>query len=105
MKPYSGYQEKGSKYRVFKYRLNRPRRVEQHIFGMLPSVFRVFRKQMLLEPQKAEKVTLECVYLHIMYGAVRGIHENHLYREMITDEFAEYFISEHAHVPWQFRYC
>nr|CAH7739465.1 unnamed protein product [Callosobruchus chinensis] len=64
MKPYSGHQEKHSKNRVFNYRLSRARRVVENVFGILAAVFRVLRKPMLLQPEKAEKIVLTCVLLH-----------------------------------------
>ncbi|XP_072397994.1 uncharacterized protein [Diabrotica undecimpunctata] len=48
MTPYSGVHGKGSKERVFNYRLSRARRVVENAFGILSSVFRVLRKPMLL---------------------------------------------------------
>lgn len=64
LKPYSGSHEKHSTKRIFNYRLSRARRVVENVFGILSAVFRVFRKPMLLEPQKAELVVMACVYLH-----------------------------------------
>lgn len=64
MKPYSGSYEKGTKQRIFNYRLSRARRVVENAFGILTSVFRVLRKPMLLEPQKARNVVLTTIYLH-----------------------------------------
>lgn len=64
MKPYSGLHPKGSKERIFNYRLSRARRVSENAFGILSSVFRVLRKPLLLEPEKAEVVTLAIVCLH-----------------------------------------
>lgn len=64
MKPYPGSQEKGSVKRLFNYRLSRARRVVENVFGIMSAVFRVLRRPMLLEPTKAEKVVLTCVYLH-----------------------------------------
>ena len=58
MQPHGGRQEKGLKNRVFNYCLCRARRVVESVIGTLSSVCRVFRKPMLLQPQKAEKVTL-----------------------------------------------
>lgn len=46
MKPYPGT-EKGSKKRVFNYRLSRARRIVENVFGIMSAVFRVFRKPML----------------------------------------------------------
>ncbi|KAL4083272.1 hypothetical protein QTP88_028602 [Uroleucon formosanum] len=64
MKPYSGHHEKGSKERICNYRFSRGRRVVENLFGILASVFRIFRKPMLVEPNKAEIITLACLHLH-----------------------------------------
>ncbi|XP_022169591.1 protein ALP1-like [Myzus persicae] len=64
MKPYPGTQEKGSKKRIFNYRLSRTRRVVENSFGIVSATFRVLRKPMLLEPKKATIITLTCVHLH-----------------------------------------
>lgn len=64
MKPYPGSHEAGSSRRVFNYRLSRARRIVENAFGILSAIFRVLRKPMLLEPEKAKKVVLACVYLH-----------------------------------------
>nr|CAI5823033.1 unnamed protein product [Callosobruchus analis] len=63
MKPYFGVHEKGSKKRIFRYRLSRSRRVSENAFGALPTKFRVFRSPMELQPDKATKVTMTAVYL------------------------------------------
>lgn len=64
LKPYTGSHEKGSTKRIYNYRLSRARRVVENVFGILSAVFRVLRKPMLLEPNKAELVITTCVYLH-----------------------------------------
>ena len=64
MKPYPGSQVKGSKERIFNYRLSRARRIIENAFGIMSSVFRVLIKPMRLEPEKATKVTMTCVLLH-----------------------------------------
>lgn len=64
MKPYSGLHPKGSKERIFNYRLSRAREVVENAFGIISSVFRVLRKPMLLEPQKAEQIVMTIIYLH-----------------------------------------
>ncbi|KAG8235858.1 hypothetical protein J437_LFUL013942 [Ladona fulva] len=64
MKPYPGIYEKGSTHRIFGYRLYRARRVVENVFGIMASVFRVFRKPMVLEPEKVSNITLACVLLH-----------------------------------------
>lgn len=64
MKPYPGIQGKGTKKRIFNYRLSRSRRVVENAFGIISSVFRMLRKPQLLEPESVIKTTLTCVYLH-----------------------------------------
>lgn len=64
MKPYSGVYNIGSKERVFNYRLSRVRRIVENVFGISSAVFRVLRKPLLLEPEKAELVIMAIVYLH-----------------------------------------
>lgn len=64
MKPYSGSHAKGSPMRIYNYRLSRARRVVENVFGILASVFRVFRKPLMLSVENAEIVTTACVYLH-----------------------------------------
>jgi hypothetical protein len=64
MKPYRGNQPKASKNRIFNYRLSRARRVVENVFGIMASIFRVFRKPMLLQPEKVDKIVLACVHLH-----------------------------------------
>ncbi|XP_023312111.1 protein ANTAGONIST OF LIKE HETEROCHROMATIN PROTEIN 1-like [Anoplophora glabripennis] len=64
MKPYAGLHKKGSLERIFNYRLSRARRVVENAFGIASAVFRVLRKPMLLEPNKAALVVLTTLYLH-----------------------------------------
>lgn len=64
LKPFEGNPDIGSIERVFNYRLSRARRVVENAFGILSSVFRVLRKPMLLEPEKAKKnVWPLCTYI------------------------------------------
>lgn len=64
MKPFEGTPEKGSIERIFNYRLSRARRVVENAFGIVSSVFRILRKPLLLQPEKASKVVLTTIYLH-----------------------------------------
>lgn len=64
MKAYPVEQKKGSKQRIFNYRLCRARRIIENVFGIMSAVFRVLRKVMLLSPEKATTVVLTCVYMH-----------------------------------------
>lgn len=64
MKPYAGAHPKGTSKRVFNYRLSRARRTVENAFGIISSVFRVLRKPMLLQPDKAELVVMAIVLLH-----------------------------------------
>lgn len=64
MKSFSGYYDKGNEKRVFNYRLSRARRVVENAFGIMFSVFRVFRRPMLLNPEKVTNTTMACALLH-----------------------------------------
>ncbi|XP_008183210.1 uncharacterized protein LOC103309475 [Acyrthosiphon pisum] len=61
MKPYSGVYDEGNKKRVFNYRLSRARRVVENASGIMSSVFRVFRRPMLLNPEKSDKYNNVCI--------------------------------------------
>ncbi len=64
MKPFKVDLNKGSPKRVFNYRLSRARRIVENSFGLMASVFRIFRKPMELKLDNIIDVTLCCVYLH-----------------------------------------
>lgn len=64
MKPFPGTHPKGSQERVFNYRLSRARRIIENVFGLLATVFRVFRRPIALNPKKVETVVLACISLH-----------------------------------------
>jgi len=64
MKPYSGVHEKGNAKRIFNHWLSRARRVVENVFGIMASVFRIFRGPILLEPEKVQEITMTCVLLH-----------------------------------------
>lgn len=64
LKPFEGTPERGSIERIFNYRLSRARRVVENAFGILSSVYRVLRKPLLLEPEKATKVVLATISLY-----------------------------------------
>lgn len=64
MKPFSGIHPKGSRQRIFNYRLSRARRVVENVFGIMSAIFRVLRKPLLLEPVKAELVVMATAHLH-----------------------------------------
>lgn len=64
MKPYADLQKKGSLERICNYGLSRAQRVVENAFGIVCVVFRVLRKAMLIEPNKAALVVLTTLYLH-----------------------------------------
>lgn len=64
MIPFSGTHSMHTKEQVFIYRLSRCRRVVENVFGICSSIFRVLRKPLLLEPEKAEIIVMTIVYLH-----------------------------------------
>lgn len=64
LKPFPGQHAKGSIERIFNYRLSRARRVVENVFGILSSAFRILRRPMLLQPEKAALVCMTCTLLH-----------------------------------------
>lgn len=64
MKPFSGLHDKGTMQRKFNYNLCRARRIVENVFGVTSAVFRVLRKPMQLEPDKAQYVVMATVCLH-----------------------------------------
>jgi hypothetical protein len=64
MTPYPGIYDRGCAGGVFNYHLSRVLQVVENVFGRMASVFRVFRKPMLLEPDKVSNITMACVLLH-----------------------------------------
>jgi len=64
VKVYPGQHPKDLKERIFNYRVYKARRVVENVFGLSSSVFRVLRKPMLLEPEKAQLVAMTIACLH-----------------------------------------
>lgn len=64
IKPFSGYQPKGSRERTFNYRVSRARIRVENTFGIIASVFRVLRKPILLQERTASSLVLTCIHLH-----------------------------------------
>jgi len=64
MTPYPGTYDRVYADGVFNYHLSRVHRVVENVFGRMASVFRVFTKPMLLEPDKVSSITMACVLLH-----------------------------------------
>jgi len=64
MKVYPGQHPKDSKERIFNCRIWIARRVVKNVFGLPSSVFRVLRKPVLLEPEKAQHVAMTVACLH-----------------------------------------
>lgn len=92
MKPYPGVYSKGSPQRIFNYRLSRARRVVENVFGIMASVFRVFRKPMLLEPQKVSTIVMACVLLHNFLCKSRTSSLKYAMRDMFDVENENEFI-------------
>ncbi|KAJ8937644.1 hypothetical protein NQ318_002158 [Aromia moschata] len=68
-----GVYNRGTQERIFNYRLSRARRVVENVFGILSSVFRIFRKPILLEPPRVTEITMTCVLLHNFYAKVEHL--------------------------------
>ncbi|CAH1969962.1 unnamed protein product [Acanthoscelides obtectus] len=65
MKPFSSTPAAGSVNRKFNSRLSRARVVIECAFGIMTSVFRVLKTNLLLQPEKSSIMKLTCVVLHI----------------------------------------
>nr|CAH7761150.1 unnamed protein product [Callosobruchus chinensis] len=126
MKPYAG-QLSQSPERVFNYRLSRARRIVENAFGIMASVFRVFRKPMQLKVDNVEKITKACVYLHnylrksktsrSLYTPSGSFDHEDLENgiivpdrvprrppteaKLVREEFKEYFMTAQGKVEWQ----
>jgi hypothetical protein len=64
MKVYPGQQPKGSKERIFNYRIRRAQGVVENVFGLASSVFRALRKPMLSEPEQAQLIVMTIACSH-----------------------------------------
>lgn len=64
MKPYPGNHDVGSPKREFNRKLSSARVVVENTFGILASKFRVFRKPLMVCPDKVSLITMTCVLLH-----------------------------------------
>lgn len=78
MGPFSGTFHKGSPQRIFNYRLSRARRVVENVFGIMSAVFRLLRKPLLIEPEKAKYIVMTAVYLH------NFLRRNNRYKNLYT---------------------
>ncbi len=76
MVPYPGREGQvfNSRERIFNYRLSAARCRIENTFGVLASVFRIFRKPMLLQQQKVRIITECCLLLHNFLRRSRTSH-------------------------------
>lgn len=64
MQSYSRRQVQATKHKVFNSRLSRAFRVADNVFGKISSVFRIFTKSLLIEPEKASMIVITVAILH-----------------------------------------
>lgn len=64
MKPFPGNHVMGSLQRTFNIRLSSTRVIVENVFGVLTSVFRIFKKPMAIRKDKAKLITMTCILLH-----------------------------------------
>ncbi|CAH2012849.1 unnamed protein product [Acanthoscelides obtectus] len=64
MKPYPGDHPEGSIKRKFNTQLSKARIVVENVFGIMSAVFRVLRKPIALQPDRASNVVMSCILLH-----------------------------------------
>lgn len=64
MKPYPGNHADGTLQRTFNKRLSSARVIVENVFGVLTSVFRILKKPMEIQVEKAKSITMSCILLH-----------------------------------------
>ncbi|CAH1954258.1 unnamed protein product [Acanthoscelides obtectus] len=64
MKPYPGQHNVGSPKRIFNQCLSRARVVVENTFGVLTSIFRIYRRPIDLDPSTVSEITMTCVLIH-----------------------------------------
>lgn len=64
MKPFPGHHAIGTPERVFNQKLSSSRLVMENAFGIMSSVFRILKKPIPLDVDKASIITMTCVRLH-----------------------------------------
>lgn len=64
MKPFPGHHALGTPERLFNQNLSRSRVVVENTFGILSSVFRIFKSCIALDEVKASMITMTCILLH-----------------------------------------
>jgi hypothetical protein len=92
LKPYLGTYNKGSRERIFNYRLCWPCRVVENVFGIMASIYRVFRKPMLLSPNRVARITMTCCLLHNFMKKRKNTSPNYIAPGMLDSENTEAFI-------------
>ncbi|KAJ4427029.1 hypothetical protein ANN_26828 [Periplaneta americana] len=83
MKPYPGLYL-NIDFRFYIYRHSRGLRIIENIFGLMCSVFLVFRKQLLLNVQDRKRVIVAYLYLHNFLRKKMGQEENVPLQEVST---------------------
>lgn len=64
MKPYPGNHDERTPKRTFNKKLSSSRVVVENVFGIMAYKFRIFRKPILRDPEKATIITMTCALLH-----------------------------------------
>ncbi|KAF9405809.1 hypothetical protein HW555_013591 [Spodoptera exigua] len=64
MKPFPGHHALGTPERLFNQKLSSSRVAVENTFGIMSSVFRIFKKPIPLNITKASLITMTCVLLH-----------------------------------------
>lgn len=64
MKPYPGDHPEGSLKRIFNKKLSQARIVVENVFGVMSAIFRVLRKPIPFQPDRASNIVMACILLH-----------------------------------------
>nr|CAI5861402.1 unnamed protein product [Callosobruchus analis] len=83
---FPGVYNKGTQERIFNYRLSRARRVVENVFGILSSIFRIFKKPIVLEPLRVTEITMTCVLLHNLLRKSRTSRSRYMPPESLDSE-------------------
>ncbi|CAH1957568.1 unnamed protein product [Acanthoscelides obtectus] len=82
----SGHLDKGTSQRLYNYRHSRARIVVENSFGLLASVFHVFRKPLMINLENAEIVTKICIYLHNFLRRIKTSRTLHCSQRTLDNE-------------------
>jgi len=121
MRPYPG-NRLSEEQKIYNYRISSARRSIENAFGIFAQRFRIFRSEIILQPENAKLLVLACLCLHNFLIQTRGAQSdqnetstsfvlsehrrfgsNNASRnsQCLRDSLARYLVSPTGSVPWQ----